>query len=101
MSPVYERKAAKLPRPGGEIIPLPWTARRRRTASKSVPAHPADPDDYPVSDRTLLTIGTVLALCIVGCVWLLETMRENARLEECLMAGHKNCARLELPATDR
>ena len=55
------------------------------------------PIDYPVSDRTLLTIAACLALLILGCVWLLETMHNNSILEDCLMAGRRNCSPIAAP----
>jgi hypothetical protein len=85
---------------GANIVPLPWLARRKR---KPAPKHPhvTDPDDYPVSDRTLLTIAACLALLVLGCVWLLETMHKNSILEDCLMAGRKNCSPIAAPPQAR
>jgi hypothetical protein len=84
----------------GDVVPLPWMRRRRPTpAPRRAP--PDDPDDYIVSDRTLLTVGAFLAMLIVGSVWLLETMRANSILEECLMAGRKNCVPIETLLTRR
>jgi hypothetical protein len=81
---------------GADIVPLPWLARRKK---RNAPRRPqvADPDDYPVSDRTLLTIAACLALLILGCVWLLETMHKNSILEDCLMAGRRNCSPIAAP----
>ena len=81
---------------GADIVPLPWHARRKRPPQpKRAPA--TDPDDYPVSDRTLLTIAACLALLILGCVWLLEAMHKNSILEDCFMAGRKNCSPITAP----
>jgi hypothetical protein len=66
-----------------------------------VPVPPSDPDDYPVSDRALLSVGVFIAVLIVGSVWLLETMRTNAILEECVMAGRKNCVPITAPLMQR
>jgi hypothetical protein len=81
---------------GADIVPLPWLARRKKRAEPKRP-QAADPDDYPVSDRTLLTIAACLALLILGCVWLLETMHKNSILEDCLMAGRRNCTPIAAP----
>jgi hypothetical protein len=70
---------------------------RRRKRPQPKPAPAVDPDDYPVSDRTLLTIAACIALLILGSVWLLETMHKNSILEDCLMAGRKNCSPISAP----
>jgi len=85
-----------------EIVPLPWIARRKPRPSPRRPwAQDVDPDDYIVSTRALLTIGAFLVLFVISTVWLLETMRKNALLEECLMAGRKNCVPISAPPSGR
>jgi hypothetical protein len=79
---------------GANVVPLPWHARRKKRPEPR--RQVADPDDYPVSDRTLLTIAACLALLILGCVWLLEAMHKNSILEDCLMAGRRNCSPIEV-----
>ncbi|MCC6948824.1 MAG: hypothetical protein IT539_13735 [Bradyrhizobiaceae bacterium] len=89
-------------RQGAEIVPLPWIARRRsRRAARLPDSELHDPDDYVVSTRTLIVIGAFLTLFVVGSVWLLDTMRKNALLEECLMAGRKNCTPIAAPPSER
>jgi hypothetical protein len=85
---------------GAEIVPLPWHARRKKRPEPRRP-QVADPDDYPVSDRTLLTIAACLALLILGCVWLLEAMHKNSILEDCMMAGRRNCSPIAAPTQVR
>ncbi|MEX0591274.1 MAG: hypothetical protein WD207_09310 [Xanthobacteraceae bacterium] len=102
MARTHDCKASRREAAGAKVVPLPWVARRRpRAAPKPAYPHSDDPDDYPISDRTLLTVGACLALFIVASVWLLGTMRANAWLEDCLMAGHKNCARLVVLPSER
>jgi hypothetical protein len=85
-----------------EIVPLPWIARRKpRPSPRSPRPQDLDPDDYIISTRALLTIGAFLVLFVVSTVWLLETMRRNALLEECLMAGRKNCVPISAPPSGR
>jgi hypothetical protein len=81
---------------GAEILPLPWVGRRvRAPAARQVSA--ADPDDYAISNRTLLAVILFVVGFVVVGVWLLETMRSNAQLEECVMAGRRNCAPIVVP----
>jgi hypothetical protein len=88
------------PAAGANIVPLPWLARRKKRPEPKR-AVTVDPDDYPVSDRTLLTIAACIVLLILGSVWLLETMRKNSILEDCLMAGRKNCSPISAPPQAR
>jgi hypothetical protein len=81
-----------------EIVPLPWIARRKpRPAPRRSQPIDLDPDDYIVSTRALLLIAAFLVLFIMSTVWLLEKMRANALLEECMMAGRKNCVPITVP----
>ena len=83
-----------------DIVPLPWQARRKRRPAPKRP-QATDPDDYPVSDRTLILIAACIGLLILGSIWLLETMHKNSILEDCLMAGRRNCTPIEAPSSAR
>src|SRR5688572_11032132 len=98
-----DRKAAdERTRTGSNVVPLPWVARRRLRPVPRQPAlAPADPDDYPIRDRTLVAIAVFLVLLIGSSLWLLETMRKNKELEECLLIGRKYCAPMIAPLVDR
>jgi len=39
----------------------------------------------------------VLALVVIGYI-LVEALRKNANLDDCLMSGRTNCAPLDVPA---
>ena len=51
------------------------------------------------SSRRGAVIGLilVLALVAVGC-FLVEALRKNANLQDCVMSGRTNCAPLDVPA---
>jgi hypothetical protein len=86
--------------PDTDIVPVPWIARRKRARARETNAPRAqgqDPDDYLISTRTLVAVSVFIVLLIVVSVWLMETMRVNARLEECLMSGRKNCMPISVP----
>ncbi len=76
-------------RRGAAVIPLPWVARRPRPYQS--PSSFIDPDDYIVSTRTLVAVALFLVVFIGGAVWLMDTMHKNAKKEDCLMSGRKNC----------
>ena len=60
-------------------------------------ADPHDDDHEPDSRRPAL-IGLVVVLAlVVAAYFLVNALRENANLEDCLMSGRKNCAPIEAP----
>jgi hypothetical protein len=53
-------------------------------------------DDEARRTAALMGLIVILALAIAGVV-LIRELRHKARLEDCLMAGRRNCAPIELP----
>ncbi|MGH7059733.1 MAG: hypothetical protein ACREFH_05035 [Stellaceae bacterium] len=45
----------------------------------------------------LIGLFVVLVLVVAG-IWLFHALREESRLEDCLMSGRSNCVPIELPA---
>jgi hypothetical protein len=61
----------------------------------------ADPhDDGPEPDsRRPAVIGLLVVLALVVIAYfLVNALRKNANLEDCLMSGRSNCAPIEAPA---
>jgi hypothetical protein len=60
-------------------------------------------DDGPdPGGRRPAVIGLLLLLAlVVGSYFLVTALQHNAKLEDCLMSGRKNCAPIETPATRR
>ena len=60
---------------------------------------PRDPGPGPDSRRpAVLGLILVLVLVVIG-YFLVNALRKNANLEDCLMSGRKNCAPIEVPAS--
>lgn len=55
-------------------------------------------DEQDAARRTAALMGfvVILVLAIAGVV-LVRELRNNANLEDCLMAGRRNCAPIEIP----
>ena len=54
-------------------------------------SEPQDDDDAPDSRRPAL-IGLLLVLAlVVAAYFLVNALRKNANLEDCLMSGRRNC----------
>ncbi len=59
---------------------------------------PRDKHPGPESRRgAVIGLILVLALVAVGC-FLVEALRKNANLQDCVMSGRTNCAPLDVPA---
>ena len=58
---------------------------------------PRDPAPGPDSRRpAVIGLILVLVLVVIG-YFLVNALRKNANLEDCLMSGRKNCAPIEVP----
>ena len=58
-------------------------------------------DGEPDSRRpALIGLAVVLVLVIAG-YFLVTALRDNSKLEDCLMSGRRNCAPIEVPASNR
>ena len=56
-------------------------------------------DDDDAARRTAALMGFVVILVLaIAAVLLVRELRSNANLEDCLMAGRRNCAPIETPA---
>ena len=64
-------------------------------------ADPHDDDREPDSRRPALIGLALVLLLVVGAYFLVTALRKNAELEDCLMAGRRNCAPIEAPASGR
>jgi hypothetical protein len=53
-------------------------------------------DDEARRTAALMGFIVILVLAIAGVV-LVRELRDNSRLEDCLMAGRRNCAPIETP----
>jgi hypothetical protein len=57
------------------------------------PADPSNGDhDEPPSRRGALIAMVVIAVLIVGGIWLSQTLHSVGRIQDCVMAGRNNCA---------
>ena len=64
-------------------------------------SEPQDDDPEPDSRRpAVIGLVVVLALVVVA-YFLVNALRKNANLEDCLMSGRSNCAPIEAPASGR
>jgi hypothetical protein len=63
----------------------------------SVPRMAHDPNE-PDDGRRGAVIGlAITVLLVVAGYYLLTALRENSKLQDCLMSGRTNCAPLDIP----
>jgi len=59
---------------------------------------PNGDNEQTLSPRAILLILTAIALACVGGYFLLMKLIDVSRQEDCLLAGRRNCAAIEVPA---
>jgi len=59
---------------------------------------PNGDDEQTLSPRAILVILAAVALACVGGYFLLMKLIDVSRQEDCLLAGRRNCAAIEVPA---
>ena len=62
---------------------------------------PGDNGHEPDSRRpALIGLAVVLVLVVLG-YFLVNALRQNSQMEDCLMSGRRNCAPIEAPSSGR
>jgi hypothetical protein len=59
---------------------------------------PRDHENEPDSRRPAVIGLIVVLMLVVAGYFLVTALRQNAELEDCLLAGRRNCAPIETPA---
>lgn len=61
-----------------------------------------DDDGHDPDSRRPAVLGLIVVAVLMIAGYLLFTaLRQNAQLEDCLMAGRRNCAPIEVPSSGR
>jgi len=57
-----------------------------------------DEDEREEARRTAALMGFIVVLVLaIAALWLVREIGRTTRIEDCLMAGRKNCAPIETP----
>ncbi len=57
--------------------------------------------EEPLSTGALIGIGVFLVVLVISGVWLMNTLRDIGKMQDCAMQGRRNCAPIESPPRDR
>jgi uncharacterized membrane protein len=69
------------------------------TQSSPAPRRDSDGDRGGGPNRIAALLGLVLiVLLVVAAVYLVQALRRESRLEDCLMSGRTNCAPITVPS---
>ncbi|MFZ3238528.1 MAG: hypothetical protein WA184_24585 [Stellaceae bacterium] len=64
-------------------------------------APPPDEHDHDQSRSRALIGLVVVAVLVVAAIYLVHALRNESKLEDCLMSGRSNCAPIQVPAGNR
>ena len=57
--------------------------------------------EEPLSTGALIGIGIFLVLLVLSGVWLMNTLRDIGKMQDCAMQGRRNCAPIEAQPRER
>lgn len=84
-----------------ELLPeaeiLPFRAPPKRTPVRHATGSRDDEKVEPLSNAALLKIGLLILFLVATGVWLMNTLRDMGRLEDCAMQGRRNCVTIPVP----
>jgi len=69
----------------------------QNSGKKASPPKTQDDDKEPLSTQALIGIGLLLIVIVAGGVWLMNTLRDISKMQDCAMQGRRNCAPIEVP----
>ena len=56
-----------------------------------------DDDEEDRKQRQNLMVLVAVVVLVVGSVWLMIKYKEYREVQDCFLAGHRNCSRLDNP----
>jgi hypothetical protein len=62
---------------------------------------PEEPDDYGHRMRMNALAVVLLAVLIAGGMWIVDTMTQMRKNQDCVLMGRRNCAQVSTPPSDR
>jgi len=88
-------KKSDAPEGAPNIVRFPAAQKSASGAGRREP--PGAYGEEPLSTGALIGIGIFLLLLVIAGVWLMNTLRDIGKLQDCAMQGRRNCAPIETP----
>jgi hypothetical protein len=93
------------PAPADEPNIVRFPAAQKPAGQKSAgvdrPTPQAADSEEPLSTRALIGVGIFLVVLVLAGVWLMDTLRDIGKMQDCAMQGRRNCAPIETPPRER
>jgi hypothetical protein len=93
------------PAPEDELNIVRFPAAQKPVSQKSAglnrPAPQAADSEEPLSTRALIGVGIFLVVLVLAGVWLMDTLRDIGKMQDCAMQGRRNCAPIETLPRER
>ena len=87
--------------PGGAPNIVRFPAAQKSASSPDRRPPPGADGEEPLSTGALIGIGIFLAVLVLSGVWLMNTLRDMGKMQDCAMQGRRNCAPIEVPPRER
>jgi hypothetical protein len=78
------------------IVRFPAT---QNPANRPAPSPPEEGESLSIG--ALVGIGVFLAALVVAGLWLMDSLRDLGKMQDCAMQGRRNCAEIAVPGRDR
>jgi hypothetical protein len=92
-------KNSDAPASAPNIVQFP--AAQKSASRPHKPAPRTADGEEPLSTGALIGIGAFLVLLVLSGVWLMNTLRDTGKMQDCAMQGRRNCAPIEAPPRER
>ncbi len=92
-------KNSAAPEGAPNIVQFPAAQKSASSPDRREPQG-ADGEE-PLSTGALIGIGVFLIVLVLSGVWLMNTLRDIGKMQDCAMQGRRNCAPIEVPPRER
>jgi hypothetical protein len=87
--------------PAGTPNIVQFPAAQKSASGPNKPAPQGTDGEEPLSTGALIGIGVFLVALVLSGVWLMNTLRDMGKMQDCAMQGRRNCAPIETSPRDR
>jgi hypothetical protein len=100
-NPFMASESGKSDAPAGAPNIVQFPAAQKSASGPNKPAPQGADSEEPLSTGALIGIGVFLVALVLSGVWLMNTLRDMGKMQDCAMQGRRNCAPIETSPRDR